>query len=148
MQPTLTMRHRPTSETLVVECDHGLTTAHGEDVVTHEQFGATLAALMARRECDCRPTVVVDEWPSLAEAIDLHPDEDRPEFGEVVGAQYTAVRQLLLASRCPGCDPSVTAVISRGALGQLFTVRHEITCPIAPDSANTTTIPLSRGAPT
>lgn len=105
MHPTLTMRHRPTSETLVVECDHGLTTAHGEEVATHEQFGATLGALMPRRECDCRPTVVVDEWPSLAEAIDLHPDEDRPEFGEVVGAQ----RPLRGGPACGGPSAGVCA---------------------------------------
>lgn len=56
MQPTLTMRHLPTSEALVVECDHGLASAHGEDVVTHEQFGATLTALMARRSATAGPT--------------------------------------------------------------------------------------------
>ena len=147
MEPTLTMRHRPTSETLVVECDHGVTTGDGDNIVTSDQLHAALVALVARRECSCQPTVMVEEWPSLAEAIDLHPDEERSEFGDVVVGQYAAVRQLLLASLCSGCDPSVSAVISRGALGQLFTVRHEAACPIAPAAAITTIVPLDWGAP-
>jgi hypothetical protein len=140
MQPTLTMRTLPTSEMLVMECDHAVTTGHAVNIVTSDDLQAALGALMARRECSCRPTVMVQEWPSLREAIELHPSEDRKEFDDRVRGQYAAVRHYLVSSQCGGCDPSVSSVISRGSGGQLFSIRHAHECTEHPGKVITATV--------
>jgi hypothetical protein len=147
MQRTLTMRTRPTSETLVMECDHAVTTGHGVNIVSSDDLSAALSALMTRRECSCTPTVMVQEWPSLREAIELHPPEDREDFDDRVRGQYAAVRYFLVSSQCGGCDPSVSAVISRNSGGQIFSISHPDECVERPGEVATSTIgPIVAGS--
>ena len=136
MQPTLTVRHRLTSDTIVFECDHGITRGELENSTTNEQVEAGLAAVLQSHPCGCRPMLFVEGWASLAEGIESHGTAEpvspntRPPFS---AASYDRL-VLLKMARCPSCDPAVEWQSVAGGEGSVMIVEHAATCTIAPGS--------------
>lgn len=121
-------------------CDHG-TSEHESLTESAQEMERAKEALQAahyeRYGCSCRSDVLVDEWPSLADALrsyiaDMHPRT--PGWTPQLAAFNKAVVECLAVAACPECDPAIRIAVAPGFPEFRIDVgnRHQPGCPTAP----------------
>ncbi|MDA8204260.1 MAG: hypothetical protein M0Z49_16190 [Chloroflexi bacterium] len=153
MNPTLLLTHTRTTDAIAFECDHARTEAFLPDNEGEGPLAEALQYVMATHatDCACQPEAVIDEWPSLAEALSVFEADAEADraAGRVRGELESVAHGLAIESMrryaCSTCDPAFSTIARRGILEHH--VVHKAGCPRATSPYPRSTRVLDLGAP-
>jgi hypothetical protein len=111
------------------DCEHATTSLTADSATGAEQL-ALVRVVMARHaaSCACQPQEIRQVWPSMAEAIAIHEEDE----GDGASAATHLLRSTNLAEmrrrRCPACDPEAVMTTRLGYLE--IRINHKRGCPV------------------
>lgn len=126
----LWMRHTATTDSIVFTCAHGRAEAFLPD---NRGAGALVVAIEAMTRCGCACSTIIEEWPSLAEALAVFEADDADDraAGRTHSEGMSTLHALTIGTMreyaCPECDPSFGRIYEKGLVENH--VVHKKGCP-------------------
>ncbi len=153
MTPTLWMTHTTSTDSIAFECDHGRTEAYLPENEGAAGLTAVLQLVMATHavDCACQPELVVDEWPSLAEALRVFEADDAADRAdgrhreELSTVAHDLAIEAMRRYACASCDPAFSTILRRGTIENR--ILHKDGCPRATAPRPRRTLVVGLGAP-